>query len=94
LNKAKITYLAIIRNILAEERYSRQQAKECARSKDKDDRELVAAYNSDADDYKKLAKLVKAKKWKEAFKFWEELDTFVREGVPSVHARWIAEQIK
>ncbi len=55
---------------------------------------MVCAYNADADDYKKLTALVKAKNWKRAFTFWQGLDTFVREGVPSAHMKWILEQLK
>jgi len=89
--KIKVTALAVYRNILKEERYSRAQAVKCAKSKDKFERtDMVTCYNADADDYKELAKLVKAKKWREAFKSWQELDTFVREGVPSAHAEFMA----
>jgi hypothetical protein len=89
--KTKVTALAVYRNILKEERYSRAQAVKCAKSKDKFTRkDMVACYNADADDYKELAKLVKAEKWREAFKFWQELDTFVREGVPTAHAEFMA----
>lgn len=89
--KIKVTALAVYRNILKEERYSRAQAKQCAKSRDKFTRkDMVACYNADADDYKELAKLVKAEEWRKAFKFWQELDTFVREGVPGAHAEFMA----
>jgi hypothetical protein len=88
--KNKVTALAVYRNILQEERYSRAQAKVVAKSRKKWEKELVDAYIADADDYKELAKLVKEKKWREAFKFWQELDTFVREGVPTPHAEFMA----
>jgi hypothetical protein len=93
--RSKVTYLAVIRNILAMERDSRETAKKCAKSRNKFDRtQMVKAYNADADDYKKLAELVRAEKWKEAFKFWWSLDTFVREGIPTAHAEWIAKKIR
>ena len=88
--KVKVTYLAIIRNVLREEREARADAKEVAKSKLKWERDMVKAYLADADDYKKLAELLRAKKWKKAFKFWEGLDTYVREGVPTLHMEWVA----
>jgi len=89
----KVTKLAVYRGILKEERYSRAQAKEVAKSRKKWERELVSAYNADADEYKELAALVKAEKWKAAFKYWQELDTFVREGVPTPHVEFIARKV-
>lgn len=73
---------------------SGEQARKVAKSRKKWEREMVCAYNADADDYKKLTALVKAKNWKRAFTFWQGLDTFVREGVPSAHMKWILEQLK
>jgi hypothetical protein len=91
--KTKVTALAVYRNILKEERYSRAQAKSVAKSRKKWEKELVGAYNADADEYKELAALVKAEKWVEAFKYWRQLDTFVREGVPSAHAEFMARKV-
>lgn len=87
----RVTALAVYRNILKEERYSRSQAKECKGSKEWGD--LVKAYLADADDYKKLAGLVKAEEWVKAFKFYQGLDTFVREGIPTHHAEFMARKV-
>jgi hypothetical protein len=89
--KFKVTALAVYRGLLKEERYSRAQAKACKRQKEWKD--LVPAYIADADEYKELAALVKAEKWKEAYKFYSELDTFVREGVPTHHVAFIARKV-
>lgn len=89
--KFRVTALAVYRNILKEERYSRAQAKECKGSKEWGD--LVDAYIADADDYKKLAALVKAAEWRKAFTFYQSLDTFVREGVPLHHAEFMARKV-
>lgn len=87
----RVTALAVYRNILKEERYSRAEAKNCKRSKEWKD--LVKAYLADADDYKKLAELVKAEEWRKAFTFYRGLDTFVREGIPTHHAEFMARKV-
>jgi hypothetical protein len=92
--KARITHQVVLRRILAMEKHTRLQAESVKGSPKKWERELVAGYNEDADDYKKLATLVKAKKWARAVSFWESLDTFVRDGVPSEHIVWMVEQWK
>jgi hypothetical protein len=87
----RVTALAVYRHILKEERYSRAQAKSCRNSKEWKD--LVGAYNADADDYKKLAGLVKAEEWRKAFTFYQGLDTYVREGIPTHHAAFMAQKV-
>jgi hypothetical protein len=90
----RITYQVVLRRILAMEKHTRLQAESVKNSRKKWERELVTGYNADADDYRKLAALVKAKQWKKAITFWEHLDTFVREGIPSEHIVWLVDQWK
>lgn len=88
----KITHDMVVKRCIEMEQDSRNSAEEVRKSKKKWEREMVDAYIADADDYAKLGKLIKMKKWKQAFKFWEELDTFVREGIPSEMMAWVADQ--
>jgi hypothetical protein len=92
--KARITYRVVLQRIVAMEKHTRLQAESVKTSSKKWERELVVGYNEDANDYAKLAALVKAKQWKKAITFWENLDTFVRDGVPSEHIVWMVDQWK
>jgi hypothetical protein len=92
--KPRITYQVVLRRILAMEKHTRLQAESVRNSTKKWERELVAGYITDANDYKRLAELVKAKQWHKAIVLWERLDTFVRDGVPSEHIVWLVDQWK
>ena len=90
----RVTFQMVVNRCIEMEQHSRQQAAEVKKSRKKWEREMVDSYNADADEYKKLGELIKARDYKAAFKYWQNLDTFVREGIPSTLMRWVLGKVK
>jgi hypothetical protein len=90
----RVTYRMVLDRCAEMEQHSRQQAAVEAKSRKKWEREMAEAHTADADDYKILGQLIKARDYKAAFKFWQGLDTFVREGIPSTLMQWVLGKVK
>jgi hypothetical protein len=90
----RVTYQMVRDRCVEMEQHSRQQAATVKNSRKKWEREMVEGYNSDADEYKKLGEMVKARDYKAAFQYWQSLDTFVREGIPSSLMQWVLGKVK
>jgi hypothetical protein len=91
--KRRVTYQMVLDRCIEMEQHSRQQAATVKKSRKKGERELAVSYTADADEYKKLGGLIKARNYAGALRFWRELDTFVREGIPSTLMQWVAEKV-
>ncbi len=65
----RITYQMVVNRCVEMEQHSRQQASAVAKSRKKWEREMVEGYNADADEYKKLGEMIKARDYKAAFQY-------------------------
>lgn len=89
----RVTFQMVVDRCLEMEQHSRQQATRVKKSRKRWERELVEGYIRDAAEYQELAGLVKTRRYAEALKYWQELDTFVREGIPSTLMQWVADKV-
>lgn len=90
----RVTYQMVLDRCTEMEQHSRKLAAEVKKSRKKWERELAESYIRDAAEYQELGKLVKARDYASAFQYWQKLDTFVREGIPSSLMKWVLDKVK